>query len=156
MLGRSDLWKMDRLRSVRLVAALAQSCPGQFPGLHHARIVGVLRQRTVAGLAGNAPVFSFRARRRNFVMAHRARGLTGERDRTGAYLIERRCPVMAVLTECLGNEDLPEQQKDSNSSEDDEHQRDEVRYLLEAAEHSPSFSTTGYIKDIKVLIAICQ
>jgi hypothetical protein len=75
-------------------------------------VVGVLRQRTMAGFAGDVGVFAGGAGSGLFVVAHRAGILPGKGDGVAANEFERARSVMAVFSECFGDNGATYDQKD--------------------------------------------
>jgi len=134
--GSHDLRKPFGFGRILFVAPAAQV--GDFGQLRHVRgrILGVLRQRTVAGFAGDVRVFSRRARLTFVCVAHQAGVLSGEGDGMLADEIQRAWPVMPVLAEGLGNDRASDHQENRHRGEQDERRPNQVSGIAKHAPHN--------------------
>ena len=141
--GNDDLRKVLGLGRILLMAAAAEV--GDFGQLGYVGggIVGVLRQRTMAGFAGDVGVFSRGARLAFVIVAHDAGLLAGVGDRMLANEVEGAGPVVAVLAESFGNDRAADYQEDHHGGEQDKGRPNQVSGIAEYAPHNTPPSRAG-------------
>src|SRR3954463_14703068 len=115
VLGGYDLGKLDGLGRVGFVAALAQSRARQVLGREGGRIVGVLRERSVARLARNPFVNSGRPGGGHVIVAGRTGCLSGKCNSPLADIVQRSRTVVSVLAEVLRNQRCTHDEKSSEA-----------------------------------------
>jgi len=117
MVGRGDLRKPLGLGEVRFVAAHTQDGGVELRRLHRSRIIGVLRQWTMASLAVEVDVLAA------FLLFHHVRvavftGLVaGKIHRTSRDLLYGVPAIVPVLSEALGYQRRAYRQKQENAGD---------------------------------------
>jgi len=131
--GCYHLRKVLRFGGVLLVAAAAQvSDLGQFRNVRRG-VVGMLRQWAVAGFAGYMGVFAGGSGFAFFVVTKHTGVLPCEGYRMLADQVERARPVMAILSESLGDNGATDDEKDCQSGQQDQGWPHEMSGIAEQA-----------------------
>ena len=139
VLGRRHLRKVSRFRRVLLMAAAAQiGHVGQF-GNVRLRVIGVLRQGTVAGFTSHMSMFARGPGFGRIVVTHDAGILPGEGYGVLADQVERAGPVVAILPECLGDDGVADYQKESHGGQQDQGGPNQMSGIAEQAAHQHPF-----------------
>lgn len=126
-----DLREIFRLGGVRRMAANAENGGIEFRRLDGARITGVCCKRAVAGLAVHACMLSVLFQREDVGMAGLA-GLVSSKHRWfGGDFGDRISAIVAVLTETPRHKDRPDQNKDYDSSGEDQGDTPQMLRVLE-------------------------
>ncbi len=136
VLGGGHLRKALRFGRVLLVALVAQLGDfGQFGNVRR-RIVGVLRQWTVARFAGHASVFAGGAGLAFVVVTHQAGFLPGKGYGMLADQVQRARPVVPILPEGLGNDGATHNQENCHCGQQDHGRPKQMNGIVEQAAHS--------------------
>jgi len=126
MLDGVHLRVVGRLRNVLLMAARANDGCIRQSGNQRRRIFRVLRERAMAGFAIHVDVFAMTLGLGDIGMAGFARLVARVVDRTRGDFIEGRTAIMAVFTECLGNQCSTHGKKSDEDSEENSSQPEEM------------------------------
>ena len=140
VLGGDYLRETRRFGGILFVTAPADvGDVGQF-GDVGLGVVGVFRQRSVAGFTGDVGMFAGRADFRLIVMAHHTGLLPGVCDGAGADQVERAGPVVAIPAEVLGDDGGPHYEKDTHGGNENQCRTDQVYPIMkQTAQGAPLF-----------------
>jgi len=125
------LWETLRFGDVFGMAANAKVRDVGFLWSHAGRIVGMLGQRAVAGLAVDVGMDTFRFRISNIRVTALAGLVTGEGDGTRGNLREGVTPIVAVAPETFGNESTAKGEEQDEADEENGSHAKEVRDIFE-------------------------
>ena len=112
MFGRGDLGKASGLGGILFMTAAAEVGDLRQFGDVGGGIVGMLRQGSMAGFAGDMGMFAGAAGLALVLVAHQAGILAREGDGMLPHQVERPGPVMPVLPEGFGDDSAANHQKD--------------------------------------------
>jgi|SRR5579863_2528613 len=130
-----NLRKALRLGWIRLMAPNAQRGHVRLLRLVPVRIVGVLCEGAMAGLARYLCVLPLAALLSDVIVANRASGLARERDGPRPNLAERCAAIMAVLLEGGRHDEMPNHQEGRDPERKDNHGPDQVLRLFQYILH---------------------
>jgi hypothetical protein len=139
VLGGNYLGESWRFGRVLLMAAAAEV--RNVGKLRHVRagIIRMLRQRTVASLAGDMGVLAGSPGFRLIVVAHHAGILPCKRDGVLADQIQSAWPVMAVLAERLGNNGAPYNHENRQTSQQNHSRPNQMGRIVKPTAHDTPF-----------------
>ena len=123
--GCIHLWEPGGLGNILLVATRANDCRVRQRGYQRSGILGVLRQRTMAGFAVHMSMLAVALRVGDIGMAGLAGLVTSVVNGPGGQFVERVAAIMPILAEGLGNQrsaygEEPEDTGEENSGQPEE------------------------------------
>lgn len=130
-----NLRKTLRLGRIRFMAAHAQCGNVGLLRFVPVRIVCVLGERAMAGLASHVRVFPLATLLGDFIMADRASSLAGERNWPSPNLTERCTAVVAILREAWWYDKMPDQQERYNREREGRGKPEQVFRLFQYVLH---------------------
>jgi len=140
VLGRDHLREVLGFCRVRLVATHAQHSGIRKLRRHRAGIFGVLRQRSVASLAGDIGVLAFAFRLCLVGVARLAGFVPGELDGPRPDIVHRAGPEVAILAEIARYDGVPYHQERSGAEREQNYYSHQVFCIAQKVLHARPFS----------------
>ncbi len=154
MVGGDNLGEILRLGEVCLMTTDAEHGGVQLCRLDRGRIVGMLRQRPMARLAGNSLVHALAFHFQDVGVAAVADLMAGVRNRPRCDLLDRIAAVVSVLPKTARDENAAQHQKQNAPHQEDRCQPEEVTRIFEGF-HSWIYNHPFGQASLRVLVIRC-